>query len=389
MKKIILCAILFLTATSFLRSQAIDSFNAAKVRAYLGLGTSSTLNVSDFLKPSDISTILSPYQLAGASIPESQVTGLVNDLGAKEPALASGTSLQYYRGDKSLATFPITTAPFANSTNKNFVTDAQLVVIGNTAGSNNGDNAANSTYANDYRAGNFVAGINYLAPNGNGSALTGLTSAQVGLGNATNESKATMFNNSTFTGTFTVPSGVITNANLAGSIAASKLVGSDIVLTESQVTNLTNDLGLKANLTSPTLVTPIIGVATGTSLAVTGSITSSGTAGIGYATGAGGTVTQATSKSTGVTLNKIAGEITLNSAALASATVVSFTLTNSTIAATDILVLNHVTTGTRGAYTLNAQCAAGSAVIYVRNNTAGSLSEAIVIRFVVIKSVNN
>ena len=41
--------------------------------------------------------------------------------------------------------------------------------------------------------------------------------------------------------------------------------------------------------TSPALVTPAIGAATGTSLAATGAITSSG-GGIGYATGAGGTV---------------------------------------------------------------------------------------------------
>lgn len=111
--------------------------------------------------------------------------------------------------------------------------------------------------------------------------------------------------------------------------------------------------------------------------------------GIGYPSGNGGTVTQLTSKSTGVTLNKLAGEITLSGAALAAATIVSFTLTDNQVSATDVMILNHVTTGTRGAYGLNAQCGAGSAVIYVRNNSAGSLSEAIVIRFVIIKSANN
>lgn len=112
------------------------------------------------------------------------------------------------------------------------------------------------------------------------------------------------------------------------------------------------------------------------------------TAGIGYATGAGGTVTQATDKTTGVTLSKVAGAITMNGAALAAATIVSFTLTNTAIAATDVLVLNHISGGTPGSYTLNARAAAGSATIDVRNNTAGSLSEAIVIQFVVIKGVN-
>jgi len=105
----------------------------------------------------------------------------------------------------------------------------------------------------------------------------------------------------------------------------------------------------------------------------------------GYGTGVGGAVTQITSKATGVTLSKATGQITMNNAALAAATTVSFTLTNTLIAATDILVLNHVSGGTAGSYLLNAQCAAGSASINVRNVTAGSLSEAIVIGFVLIK----
>lgn len=105
----------------------------------------------------------------------------------------------------------------------------------------------------------------------------------------------------------------------------------------------------------------------------------------GYPTGQGGTVTQATNKSTAVTLSKLTGEITMNGAALAAGAIVSFTLTNTFIAATDVLVLNHSATGTVGAYLLNCQCGAGSAVINVRNTTAGSLSEAIKIRFAVIK----
>lgn len=100
----------------------------------------------------------------------------------------------------------------------------------------------------------------------------------------------------------------------------------------------------------------------------------------------GGAVTQATNKATGVTLNKPTGQITMNAAALAADTTVSFTLTNSSIAADDILVMNHISGGTAGAYLLNAQSAAGSASINVRNITAGSLSEAIVIAFAVIKS---
>jgi hypothetical protein len=107
----------------------------------------------------------------------------------------------------------------------------------------------------------------------------------------------------------------------------------------------------------------------------------------GYITGEGGTVTQATSKATAVTLSKKCGQITMHDASLAAATTVSFTLTNTTIVATDLLVLNHVSGGTAGSYLLNAQCGAGSASINVRNITAGSLGEAIVIGFAVIKAV--
>lgn len=108
---------------------------------------------------------------------------------------------------------------------------------------------------------------------------------------------------------------------------------------------------------------------------------------IGYQNGksVGGTVTQATSKSTGVALNKLTGQITMNAAALAADTTVSFTLTAALIAAGDILILNHISGGTAGSYLLNAQAAAGSASINVRNITAGSLSEAIVIGYAVIK----
>lgn len=115
-----------------------------------------------------------------------------------------------------------------------------------------------------------------------------------------------------------------------------------------------------------------------------GPLYSSTTGTLGYPTG--GTVTQATSKSTGVTLNGASGRITLNAAALNADTTVSFTLTNSSITANDLLVLNHVSGGTVGSYLLDAQAAAGSATINVRNVTAGSLSEAIVIGFAVLKA---
>jgi len=153
---------------------------------------------------------------------------------------------------------------------------------------------------------------------------------------------------------------------------------------------LTDETGTGAAVfaNTPTLVTPVIGAATGTSLSTTGNQVISGTGKQGYATGSGGVVTQLTSKATGVTLSKSTGQITLDSAALAASTTVSFTLTNTVIEAGDILVMNHISGGTAGSYLLNAQSAAGSASINVRNISLGSLSEAIVIAFAVIKAVS-
>jgi hypothetical protein len=107
---------------------------------------------------------------------------------------------------------------------------------------------------------------------------------------------------------------------------------------------------------------------------------------IGYGTGAQGTVTQATSKSTGVTLNKSAGQITMNNAALAAATNVTFTLTNSTLSAKDVLILNVSGAATSGAYNCwVSSMSAGSATVTLRNITAAtSLSEAVVINFAII-----
>jgi hypothetical protein len=105
---------------------------------------------------------------------------------------------------------------------------------------------------------------------------------------------------------------------------------------------------------------------------------------IGYAAGAQGAVTQATSKSTGVTLNTSAGQITMNNASLATATNVTFTLTNSTISAKDVLLLT-VTNGTSGAYNaFVSSMAAGSATITLRNISAGALAEAVVLNFAII-----
>lgn len=106
---------------------------------------------------------------------------------------------------------------------------------------------------------------------------------------------------------------------------------------------------------------------------------------LGYTAAAQGAVTQQTNKSTAVTVNKSAGQITMNNATLNAATNVTFTLNNSTISANDVVVLSVASGATAGAYNCwISSKATGSCTITVRNISGGNLSEAIVINFAVI-----
>ena len=137
--------------------------------------------------------------------------------------------------------------------------------------------------------------------------------------------------------------------------------------------------------------TSSLAAVTATTVAATSSIkSSSATAGVGYATGAGGTVTQGTDKTTGVTLNKVCGEIVTHNASLNNATNVAFLVTNSTVAATDVVAVSLAASGahTDGAYQVWADAvAAGFFNVNIRNVSGGALGEAIAMNFVVIKGV--
>jgi hypothetical protein len=109
---------------------------------------------------------------------------------------------------------------------------------------------------------------------------------------------------------------------------------------------------------------------------------------LGYTAAAQGTVTQGVSKAEPVTLNKSAGQITMNGAQLNAATNVTFTLNNSTIGTKDVTILNVAAGATAGAYNCwISSKATGSCTITVRNISGGNLSEAVVINFAVIHCV--
>jgi hypothetical protein len=104
---------------------------------------------------------------------------------------------------------------------------------------------------------------------------------------------------------------------------------------------------------------------------------------------AGGSVTQATSKATGVTLNTATGVIICNDATLNAGVEVSFAVTNSTISATDVVIVNHASGGTAGSYLVQANTiAAGSFAITISNVSAGNLTEQLVLNFVALKGAS-
>lgn len=108
----------------------------------------------------------------------------------------------------------------------------------------------------------------------------------------------------------------------------------------------------------------------------------------GYDTGAGGTQTQGTSKTTAFTLSKLCGTITFNNSNLAAdTTTAGATWTNTFLAAGDIVLWQHISGGTLGAYAVTCNPTAGSATVYIRNLTPGALAEAPVFTFIVIKAV--
>lgn len=115
------------------------------------------------------------------------------------------------------------------------------------------------------------------------------------------------------------------------------------------------------------------------------------TTSIGYPVGTGGVVTQLTSKSTGVTLNKISGKIIMNNAVLNRNTGVSFIMTNSFITTTDAIVANIAAGATPTAYALNVTViSAGSCSIHIHNLLSGTdLSEAVEINFIVLKGAHS
>lgn len=105
----------------------------------------------------------------------------------------------------------------------------------------------------------------------------------------------------------------------------------------------------------------------------------------------GGAVTQATNRSTAVTINKPTGVITTSAASLAAAAEVSFTVNNSEIKATDVVVIALQDDGATGKLTAYVSGVAnGSFEITLSNLDAATAStSAAVINFAIIRGASN
>jgi len=195
---------------------------------------------------------------------------------------------------------------------------------------------------------------------------------------------------------FTTTGAVSTGAITATSVTASGIVSAtSVTLAANPTTNLQATTkqyvdaadALKLNKVGDTMTGALI---VNSTIASNNTILANGNSSkIGYDTGAGGTITQgAGAKTNPVTLNRPTGIIVTDNDALAANTAVTFNLSNSVIESTDIVVVSHISGGTLGSYNFAVAPATGNANIVIRNITSGSLSQALTLRFIVIKSAN-
>ena len=125
-------------------------------------------------------------------------------------------------------------------------------------------------------------------------------------------------------------------------------------------------------------------------LTVGGGVLVNAAGGLGYGTGSGGTVTQATSKTTGVTLNKTNGQVITSNSLMGGGAELTFTVTNSAVAATDVVQILRASGGGAGGagYTVSIDSvAAGSFVVYMKNLSATSKSDVVTMNFAITKAV--
>lgn len=152
--------------------------------------TVNTVEDDDATLAANSATVI-PSQKAVKAYADTKVAGNAAIVGATK------TKITYDAKGLVTAGADATTADIADSTDKRYVTDANLTVIGNTSGTNTGDNATNTQYsgldaakvnkAGDTMAGNLNMGTNKLI---GGTGVTDILKLQSTTGNGTLTSAA-------------------------------------------------------------------------------------------------------------------------------------------------------------------------------------------------------
>lgn len=398
------------------------------------VGLGNVDNTSDANKPVSTATQTALDGKAAASHGHAiaDVTGLQSALDGKESTIAAGTVTQYWRGDKTWSDFftdvrAATLTGLSTATNAVITaTDTVLSALGKLQ-KQVSDNLATLT-----------------SHTGNTSNPHGVTKVQVGLGNVDNTSDVNkpissatqtalsakfdktggdVDGNINFTGTGRRITGDFSNGTVASRVMfqTSTVNGNTVVSTlpngSSTISgfraygsdNLLNgisadfiasiaagDVRLISNAYGSGAYLPMAFYTGGSErmrIDTSGNVLVTNAAGIGYGVGAGGTVVQATSKSTAVTLNKPTGQITMNNAALAAGASVTFQLSNNLITTVDALILTIDAYSIIGIptekYSVSGSVLGSGAYITVKNISAGSLSEALRINFTIIKGATS
>jgi hypothetical protein len=217
------------------------------------------------------------------------------------------------------------------------------------------------------------------------SVSAGLTITQIGTGNALVVEDSTSPDASPFVVSATGSVGI----GIDTPTAKLDVVGSAIISADLTVDTNTLYVDAGNNRVGLGTVTPAVRLDVVGSIASSGSILSSGTDGIGYATGAGTAVTQTISRTTTTPTTGAdpCGAITVFTAAAVVGTYFSFTVPNTGIAVTDTVVLT-VRGGTNTYIANCSQITNGTSFRVTMVSVAGTASDTPIVNFTIIKGVS-
>ena len=314
---------------------------------------------------------------ASTTIPSTDITGLGSMAvqNASTVAITGGSINNTTIGGTTRDSAAFTTelvGPAASANLTRF--PSALAVVSNTAsGIQKNETATNigliaegvGVNAGNYGVGLYGAG--YTAGNARGTGVTGEGHVSAS-GDTASAIGVRGYSNDTHSGGLNVGLFADASGSATGNYALYMNAGS-IYSGAAQTWTLNGDLtidGTTYTVTVPTLLS---------------------TNGIGYVTAAQGTVTQITDKTTAVTLNKLAGKITMAAGTINAGTYVTFTLNNTFIGPNDNMIVNIGSGATSGAYIAYVgSVGTNSAVIGVFNLSGDDLDEALVLNFTVFNN---